>query len=315
MRFVASKHPNTGCNKEAFTLVAWAILEDEDGLRRCLTRIHYGERSSQYFTGGLDFRQIWKKYKNSIRSTKMTINQDNGYISDYLIHWTGRDGDEHGAVALSAIASTRKLLLSYNRLHIFDIYHEIHEKMVCFTDVPIVHSAQHCKRYGRFGIAFHKLKLMNIGAQPVFYATHVCKRDMDVIFKFLQDQVKATTIDPTLFRALHRHFYFIQRFSDNRADRKDTFYYEREWRLGEQTLIPLEKLDRPNAKYRCQQEGYPPYTGRLARDGDNIYFDFDKEWVAFLIAPKDWQNKIKNPHGFPIRTYEEMVNDEKGNRS
>jgi hypothetical protein len=47
------------------------------------------------------------------------------------------------------------------------------------------------------------------------------------------------------------------------------------------------------------------------RDGDNIYFDFDKKYVAFLIAPKDWQDKIKNPHEFPIRTYEEMVNDTK----
>jgi hypothetical protein len=241
----------------------------------------------------------------------MTMPHDNGYISDYLIHWTGKDSDANGAALLSIIASTCKLLLSYNRLHIFDIYHEIHEKMVCFTDVPLAHSAQHCQRYGRFGIAFHKLKLMNVGAQPVFYASHSCKRDMDEIFEFLQGQVKNTTIDPALFRALHRHFYFIQRLSDNLADRKDTFYYEREWRLGEQTLIPPEKLDRPNAKYWCQEEGYPPYTGRLVRDGNNLYFDFDKEYVAFLISPKDWQNKIKNPHQFFIQIYEEMVNDTK----
>ena len=153
----------------------------------------------------------------------MTISQDNGYISNYLIHWTGRDGDDRGAEFLSSIASTCKLRLSYNKLHIFDFYHEIREKMVCFTDVPLAHSAEHCKRYGRFGIAFHKLKLMNVGAQPVFYASHACKRDMDVIFKFLQDQARATTIDPTLFRALHRHFYFIQRLSDDRRMAKILF--------------------------------------------------------------------------------------------
>jgi hypothetical protein len=150
---------------------------------------------------------------------------------------------------------------------------------------------------------------MNVGAQPVFYATHACKRDMDVIFKFLQDQVNNRTVDLTLFRALHRHFYLIQRFSDNRADRKDTFYYEREWRLGEQTLVPPKKLNRPNAKYRCQKEGYPPFTGRLAKEGDKVYFDFDKKDVAFLVAPKDWQVQIENPHRFPIWTYGEMVND------
>jgi len=67
----------------------------------------------------------------------MTKNQDNGYISNYLIHWTGKHGDEKGAEVLSIIASTCRLLLSYNCLHIFDINHEIHEKMVCFTDVPL----------------------------------------------------------------------------------------------------------------------------------------------------------------------------------
>lgn len=183
--------------------------------------------------------------------------------------------------------------------------------MVCFTDVPLRHSSEHCKRYGRFGIAFHKLKLMNVGAQPVFYASHACKRDMDTIFHFLQEQVQHTTLPSEVFRALHRHFYFIQRLSDSRADGHDTFYYEREWRLGEQTLVPAEKLNRPNAEYKCQEEGYPPYTGRLVRDRENTYFDFDKEYVAFLVAPRDWQDKIRNPHRFPIHTYEELINNTK----
>lgn len=137
--------------------------------------------------------------------------------------------------------------------------------MVCFTDVPLRHSSEHCKRYGRFGIAFQKLKLMNVGAQPVFYASHACKRDMDTIFHFLQEQVQQTTLPSNLFRALHRHFYFIQRLSDGRADGHDTFYYEREWRLGEQTLVPEEKLRRPNAKYWSQREGYPLTRANLSQ--------------------------------------------------
>lgn len=244
----------------------------------------------------------------------MTTHRDNGYISNYLIHWTGKDGDKKGAEVLSIIASTCRLLLSYNRLHIFDINHEIHEKMVCFTDVPLAYSEQHCSLYGRFGIAFNKLSLMNVGAQPVFYASHACKRDMDVIFKFLQEQTRTTTVDPTLLKALHRHFYYIQRLSEERADRNDTFYYEREWRLGEQTLIPPEKSNRSNAKYKCQQEGYPPYTGRLAKDAGNSYFDFDKDHVAFLVAPNNRKAKIKNPHEFQIRSYEEIVNDSKNTK-
>jgi hypothetical protein len=239
----------------------------------------------------------------------MTKNQDNGYISNYLIHWTGKHGDEKGAEVLSIIASTCRLLLSYNCLHIFDINHEIHEKMVCFTDVPLAHSEQHCSRYGCFGVAFNKLPLMNIGAQPVFYASHACKRDMDIIFQFIQEQTTRTTIEPTLFKALHRHFYYIQRLSEGRADKNDTFYYEREWRLGEQTLIPPEKLNRSNAKFHCQQEGYPPYTGRLAKEADNSYFDFDKAHVAFLVAPSERISEIKNPNKFLIRPYEEILID------
>ena len=239
----------------------------------------------------------------------MTNQQDNGYISDFLIHWTGKDGDEKGSEVLSIIASTCRLLLSYNRLHIFDINHEIHEKMVCFTDVPLAYSEQHCSQYGRFGIAFKKLSLMNVGAQPVFYASHACKRDMDIIFKYLQEQIKKTTIETALFEALHRHFYYIQRLSDGRADQNNTYYYEREWRLGEQTLVPPEKLNCPNSKYYCQQEGYPPYTGRLARKADKSYFDFDKEHVAFLIAPQNYHAKIRNTHGFQIVAYEDLVHE------
>jgi hypothetical protein len=242
----------------------------------------------------------------------MNAHSDNGYISDYLIHWTGKQGDDQGARILSIIARTLRLLLSYNDLHMFDWSHKICEKMVCFTDVPLRHSDEHCARYGKFGIAFRKLKLMNVGTQPVFYASHACKRDMSTIFKFLQEQVHDTTLDPDLFRALHRHFYFIQCLSDERADARDTFYYEREWRLGEQTLVPEAKLQRPNAKYHAQQEGYPPYTGRLVEEDGNSYFQFDREDVAFLIVPADHLSAVKNPHGFPVETYEDLV-DQQGN--
>jgi hypothetical protein len=182
--------------------------------------------------------------------------------------------------------------------------------MVCFTDVPFQHSKEHCKRYGKFGIAFQKLKLMNVGAQPVFYASHACKRDMDTIFHFLQKQVQHTTLPSDLFRALHRHFYLIQRLSDGRADAHDTFYYEREWRLGEQTLVPEEKLSQPNARYRSMKEGYPPYTGRLITDGDKSYFAFNKGNVAFLIAPRNFHASIENPNGFQIVPYEDFVHED-----
>lgn len=240
------------------------------------------------------------------------MNPDNGYISDYLVHWTGKGDDKAGSEILSLITSTCQLLLSYNKLHVFDIYHEVQEKMACFTDIPLSHAAQHCNRYGRFGIAFHKLRLMSVGAQPVFYTTHANNSDLHVIFKFLQEQAQHTTIDTTLFKALHRHFYFTQAFSEGKADENDTFYYEREWRLGKQNLVPAEMLEHPdNPRYRIMQAGYPYHHGRLCVDGGKEFFAFKKEDVAFLIIPRDCKAKIENPHAFPVHEYEEFVSSRK----
>lgn len=238
---------------------------------------------------------------------QMTQPHDDGYISDYLVHWTGKTGDDDGARALNLIVSSLRLLLSYNRIHIFDLTHEIHEKMVCFTDVPLRHSSEHCKRYGRFGIAFHKLKLMNKGAQPVFYASHTCKRDMDTIYDFLQGQLRDLTVPESVFLALHRHFYFVQRLSDGRADGRDTYYYEREWRLGEQTLWNEEQRSLDNSKFRAVQEGFPPNHGKLVTEHDKNYFEFEATDVAFLIVPEGCGGNICNQHGFPIESYENVV--------
>jgi hypothetical protein len=246
----------------------------------------------------------------------MRASIDNGYISRNLIHWTGTDHSEHiddaeGARVLSLIAATRRLRLSYNPIYRLDWSSEIHEKMVCFTDVPLQKSASHCGRYGRFGIAFDKLSLMNVGAQPVFYTTHVWKRDMELVFDFLQKQARMPTMDPHLLRALLRHFYFTQQFSRGRADATDTFYYEREWRLGAQSLPTADELNRDNALWHCVQEGYPPYIderiGIRLVDGDDEYFSFQNAPVAFLVVPEGWIDTVTNPHGFEVRAYEELV--------
>lgn len=246
----------------------------------------------------------------------MTSQKENGYISQYLIHWTGTDeakrvDDAEGARKLSLIASTRRLLLSYNPIYKRDWSTEIREKMVCFTDVPLRRSISHCAKYGHFGIAFHKLPLMNIGTQPVFYTTHVWKRDMDIIFDFLQSEVRHPTLEGKLLKALLHHFYFTQHFSHGLADTTDTFYYEREWRLGAQSLPTEEELNRDNARWHCVQAGYPPYIdqriGIRVVEGDQEYFAFQNAPVAFLVIPVKWTEKVSNPHGFELRAYEDLV--------
>lgn len=240
--------------------------------------------------------------------------EENGYISNYLIHWTGRDDrgnidDAKGAETLSIIASTCELRLSYNCIHPFDVHHEIHDKMCCFTDVPLTHSAEHCIRYGRFAIAFHKLRLMGVGAQPVFYATPAFKKDLDCIFSFLQREVKLRTIDENVLRSFLNHFYYMKEFSDGKADRTDSYYYEREWRLGSMTLPTMEEWDRDNPMSQCRKEGYTtsPYIGkRVIRDGEE-YFSFSEDDVAFIITPAEFSSKIDNPYGFHIEHIEKYI--------
>ncbi len=248
----------------------------------------------------------------------MKMPTDDGYISDYLIHWTGVDKEtkqadnEQGAKTLSKIATSRRLLLSYNDVFEFDMFNKIVERMACFTDVPLRHSREHCKRYGRFGIAFKKLPLMNNGAQPVFYCTHVWKKDLAVAFKLVLEQMDKDGLAENEFRALHRHFFFMQRLSRGRADAADADYYEREWRLGKYTLFPPEVLARPNSKHYIFEEYGLSYYGKLHTENKDTkdeknYFDFDTEDVAFLIAPQAFAAKVDNPDNkFDLHNYEDL---------
>ena len=89
-------------------------------------------------------------------------------------------------------------------------------KMVCFTDVPLRFSAKHCFRYGRFGIAFDKKKLILKGAQPVFYVTPVCRENVKNILKFVFNPPQDYNIPKSIINSLEKHFHFMQEFSEGR---------------------------------------------------------------------------------------------------
>ncbi len=232
----------------------------------------------------------------------MTPN-DKSYISDYLIHWVGKGRPPEERVSvLSHIATTCRLLLKENDFF-FDGSLKIREKMVCFTDVPLAHSEQHCAKYSPFGIAFCKLRLMSKGAQPVFYFTHIFKRDLGKIYRFVLDQINNSTLNPRVLEAFHRHFYYMQQFAEERADRHDTAYYEREWRIGELCLIPKGQ----NKGKWCLEHELPATLGTLVNEGDKAYFEFEQADVAFLVAPNQFITEISNPHQFAIESYGKIV--------
>ena len=176
--------------------------------------------------------------------------------------------------------------------------------MVCFTDVPLIQSEQHCAKYSPFGIAFKKLRLMGKGAQPVFYFTHIFKKDMGRIYRFVLDQIKNPTLDRLVVEALHRHFYYMQQFAQERADRHDIAYYEREWRIGELCLITKGQDE---GRWYLEHDELPPTLGTVVTEGDEAYFEFEEADVAFLIAPKQFIAGISNPRQFAIESYENLV--------
>lgn len=252
------------------------------------------------------YKKIVAEIENTIFGSEhsMHMSGDNGYVSNYLIHWAGKDkSPEERVSVLSRIATTCRLRLSKNELF-FDGSFGIDEKMVCFTDVPLAHSEQHCAKYSRFGIAFHKLQLMGKGAQPVFYFTHIYKQDIGKIYRFVLDEINEQTLDPRIVEALHRHFYFMKEFAQERADRHDTAYYEREWRIGEPCLRPKEQDE---GRWYLEHDWHPPTLGTLVTEGDEKYFEFEQADVAFLVAPNEFIAQISNPHQFIIESYENLV--------
>ncbi|MGA2466975.1 MAG: abortive infection system antitoxin AbiGi family protein [Thermodesulfobacteriota bacterium] len=232
------------------------------------------------------------------------MSSDNGYISDYLIHWAGRDkSPEERVSVLSRIVTDCRLRLTRNEFF-FNGSLKFDEEMVCFTDVPLARSQQHCAKYSQFGIAFYKKQLMGKGAQPVFYFTHVFKKDMGRIHRFVIEQLKNSTIAPDVLRALHRQIYFTQQFAEGPADRHDIAYYEREWRIGP---FSLKREGQDFLEWYSEHDRLTPITGILVTEGDEQYFKFEQADVAFLIAPNQFIAQISNPHQFAVKSYESLV--------
>lgn len=231
------------------------------------------------------------------------------YVSPWLIHWTARTGDHAGLENLNAILSTQLLKLSENQIFKLRVSGGVKTLMVCFTDVPLPFSTKHCARYGRFGIAFDKRKLTRKGAQPVFYVTPGCREDVKKILRYILDPSSDSNVPKPILEALQKHFYFIQEFSEGSIDSEDAYYYEREWRLGEQALAPEDLWQLPNPKTEIKKAGFSAHYGkRVVRDGAS-YFAFDDDDVSFVVCPAAYAPELQNPKGYEIRLFEDIVKE------
>ena len=96
----------------------------------------------------------------------------------------------------------------------------------------------------------------------------------------------------------------MHQFSEERADRHDASYYEREWRIGKLCLIPKGQDE---GKWYLEHDEFPPTLGTFVTEGDEAYFEFEEADVVFLIAPKQYIGQVSNPRQFTVRSYEKLV--------
>lgn len=239
------------------------------------------------------------------------LNLDNGYVSNYLIHWTGKDSDEKGFNTLLDILRDNRLRFGSNefvRLGLSTSVAEVRDEMVCFTDVPIRYSHEHCMKYGKFGIAFGKQFLASKGAQPVFYYTPFTMPDVIKIIRFTIEPGETTVIPQDIMKALRRHFYFSQPYSNDSFASRHASFYEREWRLGEQNLD--ENFGEGGVVYKRALAGEARPLGKLMSDDKYKYFPFKVSDVSFVVVPQVFEAKLRDAlpmRQFCIMCYEDLV--------
>lgn len=232
------------------------------------------------------------------------------YVSPWLIHWTSREGGAaKGLCNLNAIISTQRLKLSDLPIVRLDFRSSAKVRMVCFTDVPLIFSEEHCSRYGQFGIAFKKRKLILYGAQPVFYLALGCRENVKRIMEFILDPPQGCNIPPAMLKSLGEHFCYMQEFSEDGFDSQDAHYYEREWRISEPSLVPENLWAQKPSNLAVRTAGYPDYWGRrIAKDGED-FFVFEDDDVAFVVCPREHASSLQNPKGYDVRLFENIVEE------
>jgi hypothetical protein len=231
------------------------------------------------------------------------------YISNTLIHWTGREkDDEKSFEILKSIISKQIIYLSYCPNYATPVIasttkDNINDKktmMICFTDLPLIYSKEFCSKFGTFGVGFKKTKMIEYGANPVMYTTakHLerIKSTNSLINKLLSEEVDREWKDAKLnddlgdhyqfnskqLFALNELFGFTQEFSYKERDEN---YYQREWRLNYETL-PFE------VGKGAEKVGYGGMHG-IVGGKFMCEFKFSLDDIDYIILPKSYFKRKK----------------------
>lgn len=235
------------------------------------------------------------------------------HISSLLTHWVGKNcttDEERYDILLKKILAPRELLFSYNPIPFSSKYGGLRTKnvwgaeMVCFTDMPLSMSEEHCKKYSRFGVAFRKAPLANCLVCPVAYTLNPF---ISEAYSFLYQTalgLKHVTDGATMqegqhagkqfsydmyMQKLHHFLLWVQDHSPAEFpyqegtllaspeqaaffDDKGSYYYEREWRA----------IYRPGDRF----------VWVSTHDG-KAYFRFHESSVQYVICPDAFFERAK----------------------
>lgn len=234
------------------------------------------------------------------------------YINESLIHWTGREKTEGEAFGiLETICKEQILRLSYCPNYMDEKYRQ-DSGMVCFTEIPLRFSSEHCKIFGKFGIAFSKSAMIKYGANPVLYTTdkHFEQiKHLGTLLSRMKDLEKdrewKEELEPYRFNqdetlALLRVMEFLQEYL-HKGQSEHITYYQREWRLAVNSL-PFEGDTNAHA---------PGKIKLFIRDGVFFHiFKFKKTDVDYLVVPNNYLSLAKflgTTLGCKIKCYEKEV--------
>jgi hypothetical protein len=229
------------------------------------------------------------------------------FISNTLTHWTGRDkSDDEAFSTLKQIISTKKLLLTYcPNYPRLALNRQLKTMMVCFTDIPLNLSREHCYKFGKFGVGFSKEVMVRYGANPVLYTTRAMNDKVETFISLIgrlqSEEVDREWKDAKLnndvgdrYQFSSEQFYamvelagFMQnyQYSDTSID-----YYQREWRINYETLPKGNGL---KPQVIPGQGAIHDSIGEGARKRTACSMLYDLNDIDYLIVPRAFQERAQ----------------------
>jgi len=236
------------------------------------------------------------------------------HISSLLTHWADkscRSDEDRYDILINKIVRYQDLLFSFNNVPFASKYGGLRSKdcwgtkMVCFTDIPLSMSVDHCDKYSKFGISFRKAPLANCCVCPVAYAINPSISQAYSYLYHSADGLKALVDDKIMPEGVYagRKFSFdsyMQNLNHFLAWMQD--HSPEEFTYNEGSLVATEKQDvffSDRSSYYYEREWRAIY-----RDGDrfawvkerdnSVYFHFDKTSVQHIICPEAYCKRARN---------------------